>query len=111
MARRGAGMAAGDGGRGRDLGAAALSVARVEAGQACGLRGVALTAQGWRKKLAGRVGGWQAARRRATMGYGKINKKGQENCRKKSRKTIRGNRKNNKENINTTRKQQKTIRK
>ena len=67
MARRGAGMAAGDGGRGRDLGAAALSVARVEAGQAGGRGGVALTAQGGRKKLAGRVGGWQAVPEKQQM--------------------------------------------
>lgn len=49
-------MAAGDGGRGRDLGAAALSVARVEAGQAGGRGGVALTAQGGAEKARGKSG-------------------------------------------------------
>jgi hypothetical protein len=50
VARWGAGMAAGGGGRGCDRGAAALSVAKVEAGRAGGLGGAALTARAWRQR-------------------------------------------------------------
>jgi hypothetical protein len=101
-------MAAGGGGRGCDRGAAALSVAKVEAGRAGGLGGAALTArawrQRWRKKPAGRVGGWQAVRRSATGRYRKITRNRQENCQRKRSICIRKKSKSHEKNMKMARK-------
>ena len=90
VARRGAGMAAGGGRCGCDLGAAAPSVATVAAGRAGGLGGVALAArawqQGWRKSSQEEreAGGQQGER--ATGEYGKITRKKNKTDRKLNRK-------------------------